>query len=190
MQINYKTGIGFVVKAGEANIALCLPPEKVDGEEIIITASEADEKSLKVNKSQVVFSWPGEYEAKGVSVMVIPVGKEKKSRVVKVIAEDISIVHLDGVAEMLTESEEEKIGNVDILFVSIGKNAALNDKQTKQMIEVIEPRAVVPMNFAAGEEIDFGKLLGFAQIEAKDTWKVKKSDLPADRMNFEVIRPK
>jgi len=186
MQISYFGNLGFILKGNDASVALALPAEKIDNAEIVITSTE-DEK-IKAGGNQTVFDWPGEYESKGVSVQLIPAGKEKPSRIAKIIIDGISILHLDGVGEELTEKEEEKIGNVDVLLISVGKNAALDEKQIKNTIEAIEPKIVIPMSFATGEEKEFAKTLGFGEIESEDSLKLKVGSLPSDRMEMKILR--
>ena len=188
MQINYLDDVGFILKGDRASVALACQPEQTKDADIIITNSENEK--VKPSKEQIVFDWPGEYESRGISTMIITVGKENVSRVVKVIVDEIAFAHLDDIAEPLTETEEEEIGNVDVLFVSIGKNAKLDSGQVKNIIEVVEPRIVIPMNFTAGEEQEFAKQLGFGDIVAEDVLKLKRSDLPADRMELKILKPK
>jgi len=180
MQITYFGENGFVLKGQDATVALACPLEKTNDVDIIITAT-TDEK-VKANDNQAVFDWPGEYESKKVSVMLAPVGKDKKTRIAKVILDNIAFAHIDNLTEPLTEAEEEKLGNIDVLFVNI------SEQETRKVVEVVGPRLVIPMNFAAGEQIDFAKSLGFGEIEEKDVLKLKKSNLPNDRMEFAVIR--
>ncbi|MFA6458409.1 MAG: MBL fold metallo-hydrolase [Patescibacteria group bacterium] len=188
MQISYFGNLGFVLKGNDASIALALPADKIGDAEIVITAT-ADEQ-VKAAKGQNVFDWPGEYESRGVSVALIPVGKEKPSRIAKIIVDEISVVHLDGVTEPLSEKEEEKVGNVDVLLISVGKNAALDAKQIKNTIEALEPKIVIPMNFAAGEELEFAKSLGFADLEPENELKIKAASLPVERLELKILRPR
>lgn len=187
MQINYHNGVGFALRGERSNVALCLEPKQVNGEQVIISNTEG---AIKASNNQVVFDWPGEYEAHGVSVMIIPVGKEQKGQITKLILDDFAIAHLDSIAERLTEAEEEKIGNIDILFVSIGKNAKLSAKDIQNTIEAIDPKLVIPMNFSDGEEKDFAKNLGHDALEPTDNLKLKKSDLPNDRMDLKILKAK
>ncbi|MFH0776893.1 MAG: MBL fold metallo-hydrolase [Patescibacteria group bacterium] len=186
MQISYFGQLGFLLKGSDASVALALPADKIGEAEIVITATE--DEVIKASSKQTVFDWPGEYESKGVSVALIPVGKDKPSRIAKVIIDGIALVHLDGVSEPLTEKEEEKIGNVDLLLISIGKNATLDAKQIKNTIEALEPKIVIPMNFADGEEKEFAKQLGFGEAEAENDLKLKASSLPSDRMELKILR--
>ncbi len=188
MQITYKGNAGFTLRGNKATVALALDPRQISTEQIVITAGEND--AIKAGKDQVVFDWPGEYESNGVMVMIIPVGKDRAVRVVKVILDDISIVHLDNLAEPLTEAEEEKIGNVDLLFVSIGKAAQLPAKGLQAAIEGIDPKLVIPMNYAAGEEETFAKAMGLGSTESEDSLKIKKSDLTSDKLSLAILRPR
>ncbi|MFH1375334.1 MAG: MBL fold metallo-hydrolase [Patescibacteria group bacterium] len=186
MQISYFGGTGFLLKGAETSVALTLPPEKIGSNDIVITGTE-DEK-VKTSAEQSIFDWPGEYEAKGVSVALIPVGKEKPSRIAKVIVDEIAVVHLNGLTEPLTESDEEKIGNTDVLLVSVGKEAALNSKQIQNTIEALEPKIVIPMNFKPGEEKEFAKALGFGELEEESDLRLKAGALPGDRMELRILR--
>lgn len=181
MQITYLGDTGFIIKGNQTSVALACKPEEIGLEEIIITGSEDDK--IKTSANQAVFDWPGEYEARNVSVMVIPVGPEKKQRAVKIMIDEISIAHLDNLDEVLKEEEEEKIGNIDILLIRDNKN-------TKANIEAIDPRLVIPMGLETSNEKEFSKKLGFGEIEAEESLKLKKTDLPSDRMDLKILKPK
>ena len=186
MQISYLGNLGFLLKSADATVALAT--DEIGDADIVITASA--DKEIKAAKNQTVFDWPGEYESRGVSVALVPVGKNNPSRVAKIIAEGIAVVHLNGLNEALTEKEEEKIGQVDVLLVSIGKNAKLDEKQIKNTIEALEPKIVVPMNFETGEEKDFAKNLGFGETETENDLKLKAASLPNDRMELRILKTK
>jgi hypothetical protein len=186
MQIQYFGNLGFVLKGNDATIALALAPEQIGDAEIVITMT-ADEE-VKAAKSQTVFDWPGEYESRGVSVALIPVGESEPSRIAKIIVDEIALVHLDGVREPLTEKEETKIGNVDVLLISVGAKAALDMKQVKNTIEALEPKIVVPMNCTDAEASEFAKNLGFAELEPETDLKLRATNLPADRMELHILK--
>jgi len=188
MNITYKGQTGFILKGANESVALACDPKQISHEHVIVTRT-ADE-TIKVNKDQSICDWPGEYEAYDISVMVIPIGKEQKDRITKVIFEDISCAHVDAINAPLTEAEEEKIGNIDILFITTGKAAKLEPKQIQAVIESISPRMVIPMNFVAGEQLDFAKLLGFGEITEDDILKITKSSLPNDRMDLRIFSAK
>lgn len=186
MQITYRGDLGVVLKGDSATVALALNPKDVGDEDVVVTRAFDDK--VKAKKEQAVIDWPGEYEARGVAVMVIPVGAEKKGRVVKLLIDDIAIAHLTDVSAEITEAEGEKIGNIDILFVPTGKAHALTIKAAQSIIETIEPRVVIPIGFSGGEQLEFAKALGFSEVPEIDVFKCKKSDLPADRMELQLLK--
>ena len=187
MQIQYFGNTAFLLKGDDASVALHLPQDKTGDADIVIPESEGG----KAGKDQNVFDWPGEYEARGVSVQLIPVGKEKPSRVAKIIIDGIAVIHLNGLLEPLTEKEEERIGSIDVLMTSIGKNAALDEKNIKNTIEAIEPKIIIPMNFSADEEKAFAKSMGFTESEEEVDLKIKAGSLPSDdRMELHILRPR
>jgi len=188
MNITYKGQTGFILKGASESVAIACDPKQLSNENVIVTRT-ADE-TVKASKDQAVCDWPGEYEACDISVMIIPVGKEQKDRVTKAIFENIAFAHVDAISEPLSEKEEEKVGNIDVLFITTGKAAKLEPKQIQAVIESIGPRMVIPMNFAAGEQLEFAKLLGFGEITEDDTLKTTKSGLPSDRMDLRILSAK
>lgn len=186
MQIQYFGDLGFSLKGSDTSVALFLSAEKIGDSEIIVSVTE-DEK-IKTAEGQSVFDWPGEYEAKGVGVSLISIGKNQPSRAAKIIIDEISVLHLNGIKEALTEKEEDRIGNVDVLIMSIGKNSELNEKQIRSTIEALEPKIIIPMNFADGEEKTFSKSLGFGDVEAEADLKLKAASLPSDRMELKILK--
>jgi L-ascorbate metabolism protein UlaG (beta-lactamase superfamily) len=187
MQIQYQGQTAFALNGSDASVALHLPSEKINNADIIIPAKENAQGS-KVSGN--VFDWPGEYEANGISVQLIPVGKESPALVAKIIVDNIAIAHLDNLQIALTEKEEERIGSVDVLLISIGKNSALSEKQIKNTIEAIEPKIIIPMNFESGEEKEFAKSMGFGEVEEESDLKLKASSLPTDRMELKILKNK
>ena len=183
MQITFKGDLGFVLDSTNVSVALCLDPQQISQESVIITAKAEDQ--VKVTKDQFVFDWPGEYEGSGASVMIIPTGKTQQNRVIKILVEDLAIAHLGDLTEPLTDSEKEKIGNIDILFVSANKSAVTKDLQAT--IEDIDPRLVIPMNFQGVEATEFAKHLGHEEVEPVNTLKIKRSGLPNDRMDLQIL---
>lgn len=188
MQITYHGELGFRIKGEAATLALALEPKAVSDENIVVTRAADDQ--IKAKKEQIVMDWPGEYESRGVAVMIIPVGSDRKGRIVKILIDDMSIGHLTDVSDTLSEADEAKVGNIDILFVPVGAKSKLSAKSLTSIIETIEPRLVIPMNFAGGEQLEFAKNLGLTLSEEEDVLKVKKSDLPSDRMDVKVLKVK
>ena len=148
-----------------------------------------------------VFSWPGEYETKGLHFKMIhsfhnqKEDKEQMENNVTVIHwGNIRLCHLGAQGTKLTPEQLEQVGEVDVLFVPVGGKGCLDPKKAKEVIEQIEPRIIIPMCYDTKgsklglEELDtFLSVMGAKQEERQDSFKVKRSELPEDNSKLVVL---
>ncbi len=148
-----------------------------------------------------IFSWPGEYEIKGVHFRGIhsfhnpKEDEEQLENVVNVIHfNGIRICHLGAQGTKLTPEQLEQIGDVDILLVPVGGKEVVGAKKAKEIIEQIEPRVVIPMlyatdgsNFGCGPLSEFINEMGTTISEPIDTLNVKRSELPEDNSRIVIL---
>ncbi|MDO8599641.1 MAG: MBL fold metallo-hydrolase [bacterium] len=134
---------------------------------------------------------PGEYEARGVMVTGIAVGDRT---VYRAQAEEITIAHLGNLATKLDATALEALGDIDILLVPIGGNGVLSAKQAAEIIEEIEPRIVVPIQYkVSGAKLPydgveaFCKEMGCSAKAVEDKLKVMEKDLPEDTMRVQLL---
>lgn len=134
---------------------------------------------------------PGEYEARGVMVTGITAGK---STVFRIEAEGLSIAHLGSHSQPLTTDVVEQLGDIDVLLVPVGGQGVLTAKQAVEVIEQIEPRVVIPIQYRiAGARLPydgletFCKEMGCPPKADEDKLRISKKDLPADEMVVKVI---
>jgi L-ascorbate metabolism protein UlaG (beta-lactamase superfamily) len=140
---------------------------------------------------------PGEYEIKSVFIKGIATyssrskGKGQEDRdgdecnVVFVFEFDgLTICHLGDLAQVPTQTQVEALSNVDVLLVPVGGNTSLNAAQGAEIISLVEPHVVIPMQYktnATSLKLDgvekFLKEMGTPRIEPVDTLKVTKSSL-------------
>lgn len=182
MQIFYKNDLGFVLKAAKTNVALALNPKQLTDESVIVTVTADAE--FKTKKEQTVFDWPGEYEKGGVMTQIFQTGKNEPGRVIKLVVDDISCVHVTSLSEPLTEKEEEEIGKVDILFVPLA--GAIPEKEIMPVIEALEPKIVVPMQATPEQAAALAKTFG-SVAEPQDSLKIKASDLTGERVEVRIL---
>ncbi|MDO8463257.1 MAG: MBL fold metallo-hydrolase [bacterium] len=131
-----------------------------------------------------IITGPGEYDVRGVSIIGIPFhGKT----IYRIAAEDLTIVHLGFVAASPDSLLIEQLGDVDIVFVPVGGNGVLTASGAAEVIERMEPRVVVPIQYAVPESnlpydraTAFVKEMGCNERDAEDKLKVVKRDLPTD----------
>lgn len=153
---------------------------------------------VDVKDALKVFDWPGEYEMKDMPIIGFRAWTKSKSKEEKdgeqgentIIfyfeIDEIKCCHLGGLGHVLTSDMVQQIGDVDVLMVDMGENSNLNAKKADEIIEAIEPRAVIPMG-----EGSFTKALkefGADKVEAQDKFTIKSSsELPEDKRTYIVL---
>lgn len=156
-----------------------------------------------------VFDWPGEYEAKNVSIQGIsaydrPREKEegKKDLANRVIVftielDGFKICHLSNIGHKLTPEMLEAIGDIDILFIPVGGNGSLDAKKAHEVIEQLEPRVVIPMYYKLpglklplAEVEMFLKEIGLhSPIREKSLKFQTPANLPQEQTEFKILEP-
>jgi len=150
-----------------------------------------------------VFHWPGEYEVAGVHFRGIHSfhnskddEEQKENIIFCYIFKDLHLCHLGAQGTKLTSEQLEKVGDVDVLFVPVGKKGALDGKKTKEVIEQIEPRVIIPMMYHTEGSIleldplnQFLSAMGSNNVESLDQFTFKKSELPENTSKIIVLNP-
>jgi len=141
-----------------------------------------------------IITSPGEYEIKGISIEGIAAG----AHTIYIIEwEGIRLCHLGALDEkQLPDATRERIGTPDILFVPVGGANALDAEEAVHMINLIEPRIVVPMYYAFPgfsalplHNVDaFLKEIGSSSV-AEEKLTLKKKDVPQEEMKVTVLKP-
>ena len=72
----------------------------------------------------------------------------------------LRLCHLGDLGQMLDDSQAEKIGQVDILFIPVGGTFTLDANAAWKVIRKLKPRVIVPMHFRVG-----GLSLSIAPVE-------------------------
>ena len=103
--------------------------------------------------------------------------------------DDINICHLGTIGDDLDDETFSKIGDVDILIVPIAGKNTLNAKKAHKIVEEIEPRVVIPMNYSNDEELQpMLKEMGISEHEELEKLSVSsRNSLPDDRTDFVVL---
>lgn len=154
-------------------------------------------------KKSYVISNPGEYELKGIMVIGIPVIYDKELRIVyQIITEEVSVVHLGGLAKKPKNGVFEELRRTDVLLVPVGGMFSLAAKDAKEMSTSLEPAYVVPINYKMDGMVaelkagldskdEFLKLMEVKKAEPENKLKLKKSQVSGDdrRTNVVVLKP-
>ncbi|MCL4507299.1 MAG: MBL fold metallo-hydrolase [Chloroflexi bacterium] len=138
---------------------------------------------------------PGEYEMGGVFITGVSMKSETKKgaagergTVYTFNFDGLTVVHLGGLSFVPSQAQVEALETVDVLLVPVGGGDGLNAAQASEIISLIEPSIVVPMNYRVGAEggrkldsaTKFLKEMGLSEAKTQDALKVTKSTLPED----------
>jgi L-ascorbate metabolism protein UlaG (beta-lactamase superfamily) len=76
--------------------------------------------------------------------------------------EGLTVAHLGDLAYVPTQAQIEDLGPVDVALVPVGGGEGLTPAEAAEVISLIEPPLVVPMQFkTGGEKIKLGQVAGF-----------------------------
>ena len=108
--------------------------------------------------------------------------------------EGMKMAHLGGLKVTdFSEKDLERLGNADILLISVGGENGYTAKQAVNVVNQFEPRIVVPINYAIPdlkvkrESLEVFKKESGAQFETTDKFKIAKKDLPEEKTHFVII---
>lgn len=189
MEITKLKDQGLLLKTKNATVAIdpllkdgSIPADAAACDFIISSTPEI--AMDKYGETQRIFSWPGEYEIKGVAVHARPTNgydNEHKSNLLYVIyADEGKIGYLPAVKKEISSEVMEAIGDLELLiFPAIGDEKLLN-----ATLESIEPKAFLPLEVEGGVSMDvlFARI-GIPMPEKTAKISVKsKSDLSPEKM--------
>lgn len=157
----------------------------------IVLGSRGKDTMITLSGEPFIITAPGEYEVKDIMIyahLLSNTEPEKSALIFQIETEQLSIVHLGALSTpTLSDDFESQLGAIDILIIPVGAGSALHAEQASKLINDLEPRLVLPMNFNPPNEkqpletVDkFLKLLGQKEKEWLPKLKISKRELPTD----------
>jgi L-ascorbate metabolism protein UlaG (beta-lactamase superfamily) len=209
MEIKFYGNSCFSIREGKITIitdpygdktGLELPKLKAD----IVTSghnSEAHNNTKAIEGDPMILDWPGEYEKEGIyfkGIHSFHNTKEDEEQLENIIflidSGGIRFCHLSAQGTKLTPEQLEQAGDVDVLFVPVGKAGSMDAKKAKEVVEQIEPRIIIPMAYYTSgdrqglDPLDnFLSIMGAKGLETVDVFAVKKGELPEDNSRIVVL---
>ena len=141
-----------------------------------------------------VVSTPGEYEMGGVFITGASMRNEKlkpgfRSTAFSFDFDGLRVVHLGGLGFVPSQQQIDALETVDVLIVPIGGGDCLTAAQAAEVVSLIEPSIVIPMNYSAdgtAAKLDnsqkFLKEMGLTEAKPIESLKVTKNQLPEDTL--------
>lgn len=144
-----------------------------------------------------VIDAPGEYELLDIAVSVHPSFHDAengalrgKNNISVIRIEGIAIAHLGDLGHILSDSDINSLGAIDILMVPVGGEYTIGPKQAVEIAEAIEPSVIIPMHyrtdkhsseFASLATVDgFLKEMGKTGIVPVEKLSLTAGSLPAE----------
>jgi len=76
-------------------------------------------------------------------------GRERgHNTIFKILAEDLTVVHLGDLGQILSPQQVTDIGNVDILLLPVGGRYTIGAEEAFGIVNTLQPKIVIPMHFA------------------------------------------
>ncbi|MBV9121724.1 MAG: MBL fold metallo-hydrolase [Chloroflexi bacterium] len=156
----------------------------------IVTLSGRDQDVDASGGTFRVIRGPGEYEVKNVLILGCP-SFSKGKRVgawYRLELDELVVCHLGQLKEPLTASDIEALADVDVLLVPVaGEEESIDAAKAVEMVNLIEPRIIVPMHFeasalgVAGTPVEkFCHEIGQTNVTPQAKLTVTKTSLPAE----------
>lgn len=146
-----------------------------------------------VGGSPKIISRPGEYEIGGVFVTGIGTfhdadqGVSRGKNIAYLIKmDDIRLCHLGDLGHLLTPSQIEDLGSIDILFIPVGGVSTINGKAAAEMVKLLGPKVIIPMHYRTEavsrlEPADsFLKEIGLSDATSQPKLSIVRSNLPLE----------
>lgn len=192
MEITKISDQGILIKTKNATLAI----NAIDAKGKLLTEAASCDFAIstapfqgidKLNDGKRLFSWPGEYEFKGVALYAFPVSEadpaEQPDLLYVIYAEQFAICFLPKLKKELHSDLIEKIGDIDLLILPADGDM----KICQSTLEEIEPKSILPVG-----EIDtathFSGKLGLTAVEASNKLNIKsKADFSNDKMGLFLL---
>ncbi len=161
--------------------------------------TEAVKENLKGEPA--VIDAPGEYSAKGIAALGFPSFRDDKGGTLRgqntvfvFESEEIHVAFLGALGHDLSPEILDKLNGVDILFIPVGGDGALDPKLAAELVRKIEPSLVIPMHYKlpgltlpVESEKAFCDAMGSCPKEALPKLNLKKKDLEGKQLEVVLL---
>jgi L-ascorbate metabolism protein UlaG (beta-lactamase superfamily) len=167
-------------------------PLNLRGDIVSISHDDPGHNMSSVVKSKPrVISGPGEFEIGGVFITAVQTTgiKRKKDEMRNIICvfdySGVTVAHLGDIRKVPSQSQVEALGTVNVALVPVGAGNGLNAAKAAEVVSLLEPGIVIPMQYKTKEskiELDsldkFIKEMGLSKVESISSLKINKNSIP------------
>ncbi len=183
----------FRLQSGETSILVDSDNNRLKADVALKTLIAADaplEDGVSGSgEEEVLISFPGEYEVKGIEITGFPIPGESTEKFLKtaysVMWEDVKLVFLGHLSKPIDATLMEEFLEPDVLILPVGGDHFLEPDVAAKIAKQLEARIVVPAFYKNTDE--FLKALG-KKAETLDKFVFKKKDILTDKGRPIVIK--
>lgn len=160
---------------------------------VTFSGGTSNPKALEAfSTTPYVITRPGEYEVSGIFVTAVAPARATTQNVLMLFQfEDLTVCYLGALDHILSQTEVEQLGAVDILLVPAGGAGLITATQAAEVISLVEPRLIIPTHYSDDEpEVleRFLKEMGTTPSAPLDELRISKSGLP-DESQIVLLNP-
>lgn len=174
-------------KQPRVSIILGLPDQKKKTQleaDIVLAGLHQSTSGIDEKKSFLINS-PGEYDIKDVFIR----GIQDNGHIIYVL--DLGgekIAYLSGLAKAdLDDRRLEQLGDVHLLIIAVNGDS-LDARAAVKLVNRIEPRMVVPMDYQADDLKQFLKTLGAEKQPEETSLQMQMDGLPEEELSIKVLK--
>jgi len=169
---------------------------------VTISHEHDDHNETKIKGNPTFVRETGKKEVKGITIDGTEVfhdksnGKERgKDIIFNILIDGINVVHMGDVGHIISKSDKDKIGNVDVLLIPVGGYFTIDAKDADNIINLLKPKVIIPMHFKTAKcdfpiapVEDFIKNKEVKKVDGE--FEIKKEKLPAKHVIYVLIPTK
>ncbi len=174
---------------------------KFNADVVLLGNKKTNLINIKNQKDAFIINTPGEFEVKNIIISGMQEHSEDKKDEDNIIflleVDGVRIANLGRLKKPLNSEQLARLNNTDILLIPIGSGDILDTKKAIELINQVEPRITIPMNYkipALKEKLDavdmFKKELGVNNDNIMDKLKISKKKLPQDGLDVIILNKK
>lgn len=154
--------------------------------------SHGEDEAITLSGNPFLLASPGECEIKGV-LLTAASGNAEGQTMIRIDSEGLALAHLGLTNKAPSNEALEAIGNVDVLCLSVGGGNGYDPETALKVINMIEPRVVIPLGFQSDNDPQalplekFLKEIGLPTEKPEKKIILKKKDLPTEDMKVMVL---
>ncbi len=193
-------GITLITNPFDPNFIRYPRPANLNADVLLITneSSATNHTDLVLNAPQLFRSTTGvgSNRASGMLIRGVPTFEQRGVELIMGLntvyswsMDGVRFCHMGNLHYALTREEILKLGSCDVLFLPVGKPESLTNADRNKMIELLNPKIVVPMGYGTRYtgQLNFGSLNSWLSGQKNvvrlttSTFAVSKDTLPAER---------